>query len=1013
MFICLWLCSANIQAQQKKYIFTRYGKINGLAADMAFAVVQDMQGYIWIATDKGLQRYDGKHFINFQHNNADSTSIPPNGIGALHVDKKGRLWIIAFGNKLGTFSTSNFKYRPAKVLLPPEFRKNNLTRFKEDDAGILSLTIQNYGVLTYHEKNNEFAAVHNNIRLGNGEIPAEITETTQQGKYFITSRKGFDEYNNLTGQWTERNSNSLLVQINKALVEENAAGPAHIFTDKKGRIWGHMWLDGKKEAGPQVYRYTPAGNSCNTFKKSIDLASKGYHSINGFLEQRNGDIWLYGTNLFARFNEQKQEFEDVRNESLSIKGIEMEHIYNLFEDRDANIWISSSNGLFMFNPGRQVFSNLDNRRNDNKGVQKNSVDAVLQSQSGIIYASTWGAGIFAYDNNFNIVPNPIIPDNKTHAGFSGWDMHERKNGEIWIAMQGGSLNIYSPKTKKTINLKLSVFENKTVRQVTEDSSGNIWMGTQYGAIIKCTNANWKDTANAFKIVQQFNGRISKITADKKGYVWVCTDRFGIYKLNSSDGSIAAKYDDESPEGSRLQISGANDVLQYNDSIVLIASGGLNVLNTKTNKITFISTGKDNEHSSLASITRDRLGFIWLAFSDGLCRMELGKNIFLFFEEEDGILNNHFQINAAATLKDGRILLGTTTDLLVFDPGKISFPKRSVPVSISGFMAADKEMLVDSLLKLKKITLPYYNNTFTIDLSTFSYHSEYAIVYNMENLDNKWQFTSGNRVTYHRLPPGHYIFRAKSVSASGDESKEITTINITIVPPFWNTWWFYGLVVLSVIAVFYLIDRERLLRLKATQKLRTDIAINLHHDVNTALSNINLLSEMARMKADKDISRSKELIEQISDKSNEMMIAMDDMLWVIDPENDSMEKILMRMAEFTDSLRNRHEADIEIHIDEKVTNLKLDMKLRHGFFLIYKSALRCLVQFSGAKQTLVNIDHQKNILSLKIQADSILQSDSHILICMEDMKQHAADINAELDVQHDKNGSNIVLLIPVK
>jgi len=322
--------------------------------------------------------------------------------------------------------------------------------------------------------------------------------------------------------------------------------------------------------------------------------------------------------------------------------------------------------------------------------------------------------------------------------------------------------------------------------------------------------------------------------------------------------------------------------------------------------------------------------------------------------------------------------------------------------------------VDSLLKEKEITLPYFNNTFTVDLTTFSYHNDFAVMYMLEGVDEKWIFSNTQKVTYHRLPPGKYIFKAKSVSATGDESDTITTVIIDIVPPFWKTWWFYGLLIISGLLIFYLADRERLLRLKATQKLRTDIALSLHHDVNTALNNINLMSEMARMKADKEIARSKELIGQISEKSNDMIIAMDDMLWVIDPANDSMEKTILRMNEFIDALRNRHEADIVITIDEKVKHLKPDMKLRHGFFIIFKAALRCLVQYSGAKQTLVNIGLQKTMLSLTMKSSAAIDPrETNIKRHLDEMKTHAGSIHAELDIQNDKTACNIILIIPVK
>lgn len=1014
VLICLWILGLTAEAQQaKSYLFSRFARENGLAADQAYAVAQDRQGYIWIATEQGLQRYDGTRFLTFRHNPADPGSIPLNGVGGLHVDKKGRLWVLFFGNRVGIFNTSNFRYKASKLVVPDEFKRNNMQRFAEDEDGTLRISIQGYGLMTYNELKNEFSAAYNLIRPADGSVVTDINNTKTKGRYLVISAGGVDEFDTVTRQWMPRNSHSFLKLLNLVKQEENALGPNHLFIDNKGRTWCDVWLDGKKNQGPQVYAYDPSGNSVGSYKESIDNATKGYHSINGFLQQKNGDIWLYGTSLFARFNETDQRFEDCRNESLKVNGIDLETIYNLFEDKDGNIWLSGTNGLFMFNPGRQVFTHIHNRRIKSEPVYTNSVDAVLQSKSGVIYASTWGAGIFSYDTMFNIVSNPVITNPKENNGFAGWDMHERANGEIWIAMQGGSIRVFDPKTKKTAILKLSVFENRTVRQVVEDSSGNMWMGTQYGTIIKCTGANWRDTAGSFKIVQRLKGRITKLVTDKNGFIWACTDRYGLFKLRTADGSIAGHYDEESPAGKRLQTSGSNDVLLYNDSLVLIASGGLNILNTKTNTIQFADLGNEYRNISLNSILKDKQGYIWLAFTDGLCRMEFGKSLLLYFRTEDGILNNHFQLNAAAVLNDGRILLGTTTNLLVFDPTKIALPGEAVPVNISGFAAGDRTLQVDSLLKLNRVVLPYYDNTFSIDMTTFSFHNDHAILYMLEGLDEKWQVGKDNRVSFYRIPPGSYIFKAKSVSASGAESEIITRINIEIVPPFWKTWWFYSLLVLTGLTVFYLADRERLLRLRATQKLRTDIALSLHHDVKTALDTINLLSEMARIKADKDIPRSKELISQISEKSNYMMIAMDDMLWVLDPANDSMEKTILRMNEFIDALKNRHEAGIEIHIDEKVKGLKLDMKHRHGFFLIFKAALRCLVQYSGVKQTLVNIDLQKNGLCLKMLGSSSIINDVAVTAYMDEMKAHAADINAELDIQNSSAESSILLLMPVK
>jgi glucose-6-phosphate-specific signal transduction histidine kinase len=218
----------------------------------------------------------------------------------------------------------------------------------------------------------------------------------------------------------------------------------------------------------------------------------------------------------------------------------------------------------------------------------------------------------------------------------------------------------------------------------------------------------------------------------------------------------------------------------------------------------------------------------------------------------------------------------------------------------------------------------------------------------------------------------------------------------------------------VAAIIYWFDKQRINKLLALQKVRTEIAGNLHDEVNTTLNNINLLSEMARIKADKETERSKEYIEQISHKSHNMIIAMDDILWSIDPDNDSMEKSLLRMMEFADALKNRHGANIEIALDKKVRSLKPDMKTRHEVFLVFKQALRTIVQYAGGKNTLVHIDLFKNKLSVTLQdATASMDKNIHeIDESIKDMHSRSAHIGADLDVQYDKNGIVVILLVPV-
>jgi hypothetical protein len=370
------------------------------------------------------------------------------------------------------------------------------------------------------------------------------------------------------------------------------------------------------------------------------------------------------------------------------------------------------------------------------------------------------------------------------------------------------------------------------------------------------------------------------------------------------------------------------------------------------------------------------------------------------------------------LKDGRIAIGTSHDLMVFDPAYISKSQPYPPdVKLAGFALMNKWLQLDSLMALPRVDLKPGENSITIEFSTLTFQNNYGISYMMENLDKDWvrRPTSQNQAIYNYLPPGNYVFKVRADNGSDTYSKNISELRITVHPPFWKTWWFFCLLALLVATVIYWLDKERVNKLIEVQTVRSEIAGNLHEEVNTTLNNINLLSEMARIKADKEIDRSKEYIDQISTKSHNMIIAMDDILWSIDPLNDTMEKSLLRMMEFADSVKTRYAASIEISIDKKVRSLKLDMKTRHEAFLVFKQALTMIVVYSGGRQTLINIDLFKNKLSVRLQdkTASLDKNITQIDDIIKEMNTRSEFIAADLDVQYDNNGIAIVLLVPVK
>ncbi len=264
--------------------------------------------------------------------------------------------------------------------------------------------------------------------------------------------------------------------------------------------------------------------------------------------------------------------------------------------------------------------------------------------------------------------------------------------------------------------------------------------------------------------------------------------------------------------------------------------------------------------------------------------------------------------------------------------------------------------------------------------------------------------------YSYLPPGHYNFLLMSKDGDNDTAANISRFSFTIEAPFWKTPWFYGILLLLVIALVYWTDSGRRKRKAVLQKMRSHISDNLHQEVSEALQDINVLSEIARLKASTEPEQSVNYINEIHHKSSDMILAMDDMLWSINPENDSMEKIIERARQHAASLSHVHGVNIEVRTDKIVKQIKPEMNVRHELILIYKLALRLMVEELHAKQTTAQFIYIKNQLQLSVYAAGCTPDDHQYQLqsIAHQMKERAATIDGNLEVFSDEKGTGVLL-----
>ncbi len=995
----------------EQFSFTHYGQADGLASNMVNNLVQDSTGFIWLSTNNGLQRFDGNKFITFHTRTGNPNGLPSDEVNSLYQDRRQRLWVQTADNRVGHFNTRTFAYTEVPIRRPSWERVYVEKNFIETAGGKLILHIRKTAQLfEYNEAENAF------LPSSAFPIPARwtvnhVAEDRLAGKYYLASDSGLAVFNLKTGHLNYSHSNPDNESLVNAFVGERFIH--YIFIDTKRRLFFEQWPEAERQPSLQVFNLKTGHREQHNFTKEYGI---GYHQIRALLEQKNGKLWIYGLPFLAEYVHGPRPLQFLKKDYNKDKDLKFTQVFSMYEDRQQNIWICTDNGIYLFNPDSQFFHNYTLTTPKRLSVEGKAQSA-LQLPNGEIWIGYRDLGLHRYDRLVRPLPLPpaLQPLNEKQ---SVWDLHQHsRTGQIWMTLQGGNLLIYDTLTRQSKQVSHPAFENRAITQVTEDRLGNLWFGTQAGNIVRWDFLRGgKAVADGFSLHMR-TGIVEKLLTDSRGHIWIAAVGAGVMDIDPATGRIVRQLSRENKAGFHLWNNHPKDILQYNDSLLIVASGALNLVNIHNFKIEQISSANGLPTNTVQSLAKDAAGMLWLGTMNGLCVADLKKSSFTVYNQKDGLLNDQFTVAGGHALPDGRLLFMAAESFLLFHPDDIRRREQDSRVFITDFKVLNQSLPLDSLLALKQIILRHNKTYLSIEFSALNFNklNKLDYYYQLEGLDTTWlKSNDGHQAVYTYLPPGQYTFRLKTRSVGGAWTSDVAHLRLLVLPPFYSRWWFFGLLAMVVSTVLYLIYRERIQRLMTLHNIRSDIASHLHKDVSTTLNSINVLSQIARMKADRDIDRSKELIDEISGKSYSMMVSMDEILWSIDPSNDTMAKTLLRLNEFAKTLETAYHTAIDLVVHEKVKNLQLDMKVRHDFFIVCKAALQQMAQYAGGSSIMVDIELARSKVMVKMLRTGIeTENNPGLAELKKNLEEKASGMQANLHFEVGKRDVSVILSIPVK
>ena len=361
--------------------------------------------------------------------------------------------------------------------------------------------------------------------------------------------------------------------------------------------------------------------------------------------------------------------------------------------------------------------------------------------------------------------------------------------------------------------------------------------------------------------------------------------------------------------------------------------------------------------------------------------------------------SEFNCSPPVTEKGEIILLSNTQGgFIIFNPDSIPAEAKPGSVGFSGIMIDNHELRLDSLLQRGWLRLKYnHYRSLHFKLSDLSLINQEKIQYEYtlySSGDTLWNRIEGSpELTFSKISPGKYTLLTRASNGFGDYSPVVSALPIMIIPPFTQTILFFGLVVMAIILILYVIYRYRLQQLRKLQVIRNNIASDLHDDIGSTLNSISIYSEVAKQQAGKDIPA----LDLIGINSRSIIESMSDIVWTINPQNDSFEKIIIRMRSFAYHLLKAKKIEYSFEVDEQLNLVTLPMQVRKNFYLVFKEGITNLIKYSGASRVLIELYWENKTIVLKIRDNGIgipvnPETEGNGLM---NMKRRAEEIHASL------------------
>ncbi len=782
----------------------------GLSSNFIYDIDQDDQGFMWFGTRNGLDRYDGYSVKNFRHDPDSADSLSSNDIRTVAATTNGIVWVGSHAAGLDRFdSTSgkaiNFRNNPGD---PHDIGTDQVTSVIEDLKRDIWVVTGNAGLAHIDHETLTVTRFHTNAEVAN-QIPDNKISSiflAKGGRLWVATKSGLiftDDFEN----GFEVADFSLPGRDKSEYITVITGTPDGLlfFQTSNGNIY-RVRLNGENNSN--IYDITsklpPFGTEdpstfpgwfLDTYQRIwmprfnvtyvYDTVAEEYAtlpiSVGTIFEDQFGMIWLYADTLRLRkLDPYTLDFGDIVDEIWSMSGIEIGEVFAILETPDQAVWISDANGVWRYDITTQnvTYYSVDSPL----GPDPNDTNALFREESGIVWAGTYFVGVNRIDPTTGKIRNyPLcLKENDAALCNRVWAIEGDEAGNLWVG-SANNLRRYDRERDSFIEIDLPDGPVKSmigsgVRALEAGRNNSLWIGTESGLL------RWQRNHD-----------------DWKWYVHNPNNRKG------------------------LSSSYINFLHEDNDGGLWIATQlGAHRLDVATSRITRFSSATGLPNDDIHALVEDQNGKIWMSTGEGLASIEKDTYEVEVFDKGNGLSNDEFLLASAHAGQSGVVYFGGIKSVVYFDPDRLTVDSTPPLVAFTEFRIGNEIVLPDknnpeAILNVpinftQSISVPFQRASLTLEFAGMHFADpvQNTYAYKLVGYDDDWTYADSSRriATYTNLPFGNYTLHVKAANRHGVWNDVGQSLNITVLTPYWRTWWAYTIYGIAFIAAFLLIIRLR-------------------------------------------------------------------------------------------------------------------------------------------------------------------------------------------------------------